>query len=1010
MAIGWSPNSVIHTGLSEKTLNQIKKRSETLKNPTGRTTNDIIYLNSKTSWVKISSGVDIATDPEGENYSSELAKNNVLAGGVLNSKQQIRSGIFKGEDDAYTLDSVGSGYRAIPGLTGFQSEILGTYGTYQRVAIDFQVNNIDQLSTLEQIYLRPGMNLLVEWGHSIYKKNNGNLVTTIETVSDFFDNVTSEEDQQNLKKRVYDQIDYFKKKSDGNYDALLGRITNFNYKFNVDGTYGCQVVVLAHGALLESVRLLVSSTTSEDTTSSTANQARDISRFNKFFNIILEQGLLASNDDVKAALKGGIPEDYNLFDKRLQNTGRDFKVLSIGKSTSEDNPEDKIIKFVPLYIILEMINVVFCPKTDVNKDVNDVEFFTGDPSGKNTTPYLTFPGHFSINPTICFMPKARSKGDPLSYFFTNGNESILPSKPDNILDIMVSINYVLKVFGDLLDPSKTDRKDQSVYDFVRIILRGITESLGNLNNFDFHYEDQRDKVHIVDRKVTPNRKHIEDSVLKVRGPETTMHDFSITSKISADLMSTMAIGASAQATDLGEDMLNVQSWNKGLRDRFNPNPGYLGDNTNTDQAQQNIQQQKFRRLLQYICDVDRANLKDTGGKFSKVIRDKESVTNDPLFFINYNAEEASAIRPVYEKVMQDLYKVQTKKEKESAAGLIPVDVSFKMTGISGFKIGQAFTIEEGTLPKKYNDKVGFIIKSLSHVIGSDNKWKTDVNGIMTILSEAKIVGRDDFDLNNFISESLTITEVPAPEKPILNWIRSEGNIFIDGFDKAGTPTERKSLFFYGSKDFPDMRLVRQGGGTTGAGDFGASRKNTVGVHEGLDIMFLPNEDIYSPIDGNVVFKNQFTEKGGHSLIITGTGDYIGYTVRLAYINIGYNREEWNEVKETANGLNADTGKNDYGQAQREAIKLSNQLDNIRPQGSLFDSYKGKVKAGQVVAFAADMINGYPKQTSDGSFIFNSKGAPEVWPGYGAPMENHVHFELKYNEALIDPVKAPYKFS
>ena len=122
-----------------------------------------------------------------------------------------------------------------------------------------------------------------------------------------------------------------------------------------------------------------------------------------------------------------------------------------------------------------------------------------------------------------------------------------------------------------------------------------------------------------------------------------------------------------------------------------------------------------------------------------------------------------------------------------------------MTGISGFKIGQAFTIEEGTLPKKYNDKVGFIIKSLSHVIGSDNKWKTDVNGIMTILSEAKIVGRDDFDLNNFISESLTITEVPAPEKPILNWIRSEGNIFIDGFDKAGTPTERKSLFFYGSK-------------------------------------------------------------------------------------------------------------------------------------------------------------------------------------------------------------------
>jgi murein DD-endopeptidase MepM/ murein hydrolase activator NlpD len=1005
MAIGWSPNSVIHTGLSQKTLKQINRRSETLSKVTGRDTNDIVYLNSKTSWVKISSGVDVATDSEGENYSSEIAKNNILAGGVLNSKQQIRSGIFNGKDDAYTLDSVGSGYRAIPGLTGFQSEILGTYGTYQRVAIDFQVNNIDQLSTLEQIYLRPGMNLLIEWGHSIYKKNNGNLVTTIQTVSDFFDNITSEEDQENLKKRVYDQIDTLKKNSDGNYDALLGRITNFNYKFNVDGTYGCQVVVLAHGALLESVRLLVSSTTSDDTTLSTANQARDVSRFTKFFNIILEQGLLTDTQEVEEALKSQIPEDYNLFKKRIDKTGRDFKLLSVGKSTSEDNPKDKIIKFVPFYIILEMINVVFCPKTDVNKDVNDVEFFTGDPSGENTTPYLTFPGHFSINPTICFMPKARSKGDPLSYFFTNVDESIRPSKQDNILDIMVSINYVLKVFGDLLDPSKTDRKDQSVYDFVRIILKGITESLGNLNNFDFHYEDQRDKVNIVDRKVTPNRKHIEDSVLKVRGPETTMHDFSITSKLSADLMSTMAIGASAQATDLGEDMLNVQSWNKGLRDRFNPNPGYLGDNTNSDQAQQNIQQQKFRRLLTYICNVDRADLEEDGGKFSKVIRDKESVTNNPLSFINYNAEEASAIRPVYEKVMQDLYKVQTKKEKESAAGLIPVDVSFKMTGISGFKIGQAFTIEEGTLPKKYNDKVGFIIKSLSHVIGSDNKWKTDVNGIMTILSEAKIVGRDDFDLNEFISESLTITEVPAPETPILNWVRRESSSPL-GFDKAGTPSSQKAAFFTGDT----YGVVRQGGGTTGAGNFGAKRSNSVGVHEGIDVRFPPNEAVYSPIDGDVRFGAEFTEQGGHFLEITGTGDYIGYKVRIAYINVSYNREEYNQIIETLNVVDYDTKMNDYGQNDKEAIKMLKQIKPVNPMNSIYDFYKGKIKAGQTVAYAADMVNGYPKQTSDGSFITDSKGKPQVWPGYGSPMENHIHFEIKYNEALIDPVKAPFKLS
>ena len=182
MSLGWSTNSVIHTGLSTETLNQIKKRGETLKKVSGRTTNDLIYLNSKTSWVKVSSAVDV--DPDGGNkFSSETAKSNVLAGGVLNSKQKMRAGIFNNTDDAYILDSVGSGYRPIPGLTGFQSEILGTYGTYQRVAIDFQCNSIDQLSVMEQLYCRPGMNLLVEWGHTIYKKNNGEVVTTIQTIS-----------------------------------------------------------------------------------------------------------------------------------------------------------------------------------------------------------------------------------------------------------------------------------------------------------------------------------------------------------------------------------------------------------------------------------------------------------------------------------------------------------------------------------------------------------------------------------------------------------------------------------------------------------------------------------------------------------------------------------------------------------------------------------------------------------------------------------------------------------
>jgi hypothetical protein len=856
---------------------------------------------------------------------------------------------------------------------------------------------------MEQLYCRPGMNLLVEWGHTIYKKNNGEVVTTVQTISDFFDNITSsaekkgvKEEKEKNKKRIYNQITELKEGSDGNYDGFLGRITNFNYSFNVDGTYNCQIVVLAHGALLESVRLLISSTTSDDSTSSTANIAKDISRFTKFFNIILDQGLLSSTEETIEGLKKLIAEDYNLFDKRLEKSKRELKILSIGRAAAEGK-KDEVIKFVPLSVILEMVNLVFCPKNDVDEDINDVEFYTE--RGDKETPYLTFPGHFSINPTICYLPKSRNNvGFPLSYYFTNVDSSFQQSRQDDILDIMVSVNYALKVFTDMIDPSKTDKKDQSVYDYVRVILKGINDSLGDINNFDFHYEDQEDKVYIVDRKITPQSNNIKESLLEIRGTETSIFNFAINSKVPASLATTMAIGASAQGTDLGEDMLNVQSWNKGLRDRFNTNPGFLGDNTNEDQAEESISQQKFARLVDYICEVDRSEIVEgSGGKLEKKISDTASTQNDPYYFINYNANAASAIRPVYNKVMQDLYKAQTKKEKQNAAGLIPVELSFSMTGISGFKVAQAFTIQKGTLPVRYDDKVGFIINGISHVIGSDNKWQTDITAQMCILSQAEIKGKVDFNIDDYISKGLQVTETPAPETPILFWpISTKTNPYK--FSENGLGSVGKQSFIKHS--------TREGKGTTGSGKFGARRGAR--QHAGLDIIAPVNKTIIAPIGGDVRFMRQFTAKGGHGIEITGKGDYLGYKVIIGYINVGYDQEALESaLTEKRIQLSPLAKKRNYGATI--ATEYSKNYKTIVGNSlGLPPVFKQTIEAGEKTGWAADMVNGYLQQASDGQVSLSKNGYPTAWAGYGGDMTNHIHLEIRYNGALINPAKAPFK--
>ena len=71
-------------------------------------------------------------------------------------------------------------------------------------------------------------------------------------------------------------------------------------------------------------------------------------------------------------------------------------------------------------------------------------------------------------------------------------------------------------------------------------------------------------------------------------------------------------------------------------------------------------------------------------------------------------------------------------------------------------------------------------------------------------------------------------------------------------------------------------------------------------------------------------------------------------------------------------------------------------------------FKETVKAGELVCYATDMVNGSLKTTSDGIVTTNKNDIPNFFPGYGGDMTNHIHLEIRYNGALINPVKAPYQ--
>ena len=927
MALNWNKTSVIHTGIEQEVLDQIKLREKYLDKKV-KQIKDIVLLDSKTSWVKVSSGVDTAS-PGSKDFSSDLASSTILAGGTLNENKKLRGGILGTKADAYTLGELGEGYRPMPGITSFQSEILGTYGTYQKISFTVTANSLDQLNTLEQLYLRPGMSILVEWGHTVYvtidpKTKTELITTTVQTISKFFESFKTEKDQETAKDRIYDDIQRIKEQTGYNYDALFARITNFSWEFNEDGTYGCQVEAMGHGALIESVKLLTYPSTADVTTEETTELSNDITLFNSFLNIIEGMGYENSDEKIKETLKEKQPELYTTFANNIAKTGKDFNVVAV-RNTGESN--QFLYTYVRLSNILELINIVFAIKDDVNKEGYITSLYTGG-NEKVTTPYLTFAGHFSGNPSVCILPKSKSEtNDIFSYKFVSEVGDLGGTEPD-ILDIFINIQFVLDTFNHVINQ---DAKDQSIFDFVDKLMFGIEDSLGGINQFGLHQPDQRGIHYIVDRKVTPKRKDIEKSIIGLRGTKTTAHNVKIQSRLTADMMTTMAIGATANETDVAQDVLNVQSWNAGLKDRFFPDPGFTGGDSKSSTNSKIAKQQGFARLKSYVDSINKKSLRNVNqGVFG---------INDPRFTIGYNPEAAKDIQPVYRRVMVELYKFVTSKENQSAAGLIPINIQFTIDGISGLKIAQAFTVTEGLLPAKYNDKVGFIIKGLSHQIGADNRWTTDVDGIMTILdNETPLV--EIINLDEYIKE--TIKTLPlaenVPDVPL--------------YAPVLTNDINASIF---------TRNDNQG-----RGKFGASRDNDTRTHAGWDIKATAYKPVYAPIDGTYEFspdprEHPFTEKGGSRISIKGTGIYAGWTAKIAYV------------------VPRDTTYADFG-------------NNIE-QGA-------EVKQGTVVGAVADIVNGHLRLDADGKVVNDENGNSLSFPGYGETMTNHVHVEATYRGGYV----------
>ena len=239
-------------------------------NTTIRNDNQLNILNSNTSWVKLASGVSITSSKRlseigfsqteiENNIKLGLAKNNILYGGTAKlidapgrdfDKLQQRSGFLpRDPNSSYTYGNYG--FSPMPGIESVDVKTLNR-GSIKKATVKLKANNRQQFDIIDLLYMRLGYTVLLEWGNSLFIDNKYGTKTVLRNtlIEDLF--FTKEGKGSYLD--LLTPIENKRAEYSGNYDGFLGKVSNFNWSFNKDGSYDIELTLISLGDVIESIK------------------------------------------------------------------------------------------------------------------------------------------------------------------------------------------------------------------------------------------------------------------------------------------------------------------------------------------------------------------------------------------------------------------------------------------------------------------------------------------------------------------------------------------------------------------------------------------------------------------------------------------------------------------------------------------------------------------------------------------------------------------------------------
>lgn len=299
------------------------------------------------------------------------------------------------------------------------------------------------------------------------------------------------------------------------------------------------------------------------------------------------------------------------------------------------------------------------------------------------------------------------------------------SPPDySIFPVVGNINYIYLNVGFLSEiltkGSDNAQNLVSVREFLQEVCNGVNKALGSINDFQVIIDDDTNTLTVVDF----NQKRIKGladikkaaiTTVKAQGLGSFVISINAQSSITPDIAATIAIGAQANANQLGVEAITFSRLSQGIIDRiYTERKPKNAPNVNNIDLEKEKNEQFQTAVEAYIQLI--ANQLPNDNKILFKSDDEINLENIPV----------------------EMYKALLGKfteSKQASTTFIPVKLELVLSGISGIKIFDRFTITSDVLPYIYNQNFDFIVTGVSHEITNNNRWLTKLSAIITLKEE-----------------------------------------------------------------------------------------------------------------------------------------------------------------------------------------------------------------------------------------------------------------------------------